>query len=76
MLLEGGPRLAAAWWVAGLVDKVAAFVCPRMAPGVESRGALQGVGPAVMADSSELLEVETAEVGPDVLVTGYREGPY
>lgn len=75
VLLEGGPRLAAAWWEAGLVDKVAAFVCPRIAPGVDNRGALQGRGPSSMDGAFTLLEVQVQRVGDDVLVTGYREGP-
>lgn len=76
VLLEGGPRLAAAWWDAGLVDKVAAFVCPRISPGMENRGALRGAGPSEMAGSVGLQEVEVRQVGPDVLITGYREGPF
>jgi len=76
VLLEGGPRLAAAWWEAGLVDKVAAFVCPRVSPGVENRGALCGAGPSEMAGSIGLQEVDVQHVGPDVLITGYREGPF
>ena len=40
VLLEGGRRLAGAWWSAGLIDKIACFVCPKVAPGTEHRGAL------------------------------------
>jgi len=76
VLLEGGPRLAGAWWAAGLIDRVAAFVCPRVAPGVENRGALNAPGPSVMTAAACLQEVEVRQVGPDVLVTGYREGPF
>ena len=28
VLLEGGATLAGSWWSAGLIDKLAAFVCP------------------------------------------------
>ncbi|MBN1629399.1 MAG: bifunctional diaminohydroxyphosphoribosylaminopyrimidine deaminase/5-amino-6-(5-phosphoribosylamino)uracil reductase RibD [Thermoleophilia bacterium] len=76
VLLEGGPGLAGAWWRAGLIDRVAAFVCPRVAPGIENRGALRSCGPSSMSDASSLREVEVQQVGPDVLVTGYREGPF
>lgn len=76
VLLEGGPRLAGAWWRVGLIDKLAAFVCPRVAPGVDNRGALWGPGPSAMTEAAHLREVEVRRVGSDVVVTGYREGPF
>jgi diaminohydroxyphosphoribosylaminopyrimidine deaminase/5-amino-6-(5-phosphoribosylamino)uracil reductase len=71
VLLEGGQRLAGSWWNAGLVDRVAAFVCPRIAPGLEHRGALAVSGPARMEEALALREVEMTAVGTDMLVTGY-----
>jgi diaminohydroxyphosphoribosylaminopyrimidine deaminase / 5-amino-6-(5-phosphoribosylamino)uracil reductase len=71
VLLEGGRRLAGSWWQAGLVDRVAAFICPRIAPGVQSRGALSTSGPTRMEEARALREVEMRTVGPDTLVTGY-----
>jgi diaminohydroxyphosphoribosylaminopyrimidine deaminase/5-amino-6-(5-phosphoribosylamino)uracil reductase len=76
VLLEGGPRVAGAWWGAGLVDKVAAFVCPKVVPGVANRGPLQTAGPATIAEGASLLEVTVEQVGPDVLVTGYVREPF
>jgi diaminohydroxyphosphoribosylaminopyrimidine deaminase / 5-amino-6-(5-phosphoribosylamino)uracil reductase len=71
VLLEGGPRLAGAWWAAGLIDRVAAFVSPRMVPGVVDRSPLQCAGPHTIAEGTPLREVEVSQVGPDVLVSGY-----
>lgn len=71
VLLEGGPRLAGAWWSAGIIDRVAAFVCPRIASGVENRGPLRGSGALRMEDAVGLREIEVSGVGPDVLVVGY-----
>ncbi len=76
VLLEGGPRAAGAWWAAGLIDKVAAFLCPKIAPGFINRGPLQGPGPARMGEATELLEVKMEQVGPDFLVSGYTGGPF
>jgi diaminohydroxyphosphoribosylaminopyrimidine deaminase/5-amino-6-(5-phosphoribosylamino)uracil reductase len=76
VLLEGGPRLAGAWWAAGLIDKVAAFVCPRVISGIEDRGPLHGRGPHLVEGAAELREVEIRQVGPDVLVTGFVGGPF
>jgi diaminohydroxyphosphoribosylaminopyrimidine deaminase/5-amino-6-(5-phosphoribosylamino)uracil reductase len=76
VLLEGGPRLAGAWWSAGLIDKVACFVCPKVAPGTEQRGALQTAGPALMGEALALREVEVRHCGPDVLILGYTREVY
>lgn len=71
VLLEGGPRLAGAWWHAGLIDRVAVFVCPRVVSGLENRGPLLGKGPLDMDGALGLREVEVCRVGPDVLISGY-----
>ncbi len=76
VLLEGGRQLAGSWWRAAMIDKVAAFVCPKVAPGTESRGALLAQGPAAMAQAADLLEVEVRQVGPDLLITGYTGDVY
>jgi len=76
VLLEGGRRLAGAWWEAGLIDRVACFLCPKVAPGTEHRGALVTGGPALMGDALALREVEVRQIGPDVLMTGYTGDVY
>lgn len=67
VLLEGGPTLAGAFWRAGLVDRVVAYVAP----------ALLGAGPAALADAGvttideaiRLDVVDVAQVGADVRIT-------
>jgi diaminohydroxyphosphoribosylaminopyrimidine deaminase/5-amino-6-(5-phosphoribosylamino)uracil reductase len=67
VLLEGGPTLAAAFWRAGLVDRVAAYVAP----------ALLGSGPGVVGDlgvttidgASRLRLDDVTRVGADVRLT-------
>lgn len=76
VLLEGGPRLAGAWWAEGCIDKVAAFVCPRVVAGTQNRGPLNVVGPARMQDSLGLVDVEVRQSGPDVLISGYTGEPF
>ncbi len=76
VLLEGGRRLAGSWWAAGVIDKVAAFICPKLAPGIEHRGALLAPGPALMDEAAALREVEVRQVGTDVLMTGYTGDVY
>jgi diaminohydroxyphosphoribosylaminopyrimidine deaminase/5-amino-6-(5-phosphoribosylamino)uracil reductase len=76
VLLEGGRRLAGAWWSAGLIDKIACFACPKLAPGNEHRGALEASGPPLMGEALVLREVEVRQCGPDVLMTGYTGDVY
>ena len=71
VLLEGGPHLAGAWWTAGLIDKVTAFVCPRILSGADNRGPLQGFGPLGIDGATPLREVEVQTIGLDVLISGY-----
>jgi diaminohydroxyphosphoribosylaminopyrimidine deaminase/5-amino-6-(5-phosphoribosylamino)uracil reductase len=75
VLMEGGPRLAGAWWAAGCIDRVAAFVCPRLVGGTENRGPLYGPGPSLMQDAWDLVDVEVRQSGPDVLIAGYTREP-
>lgn len=76
VLLEGGPTLAGAWWKAGLIDKVAAFVCPLVISGRKTAGPLMGEGALWIDEAVRLVDVEATEVGEDMLVTGYLRGPY
>jgi diaminohydroxyphosphoribosylaminopyrimidine deaminase/5-amino-6-(5-phosphoribosylamino)uracil reductase len=64
--LEGGPTVAAAFWRAGLVDEVLAYLAP----------ALLGAGTAAVADlgidtidrAVRLVPIDVRRVGDDVLV--------
>jgi diaminohydroxyphosphoribosylaminopyrimidine deaminase/5-amino-6-(5-phosphoribosylamino)uracil reductase len=76
VLLEGGPKLAGAWWAAGLIDKVAAFVCPKIVSGEAPRAPLLGAGAMAMDGATTLGELEVCQVGADTLVTGYIKGPF
>jgi diaminohydroxyphosphoribosylaminopyrimidine deaminase/5-amino-6-(5-phosphoribosylamino)uracil reductase len=68
LLLEGGPRLAAAFLEEGLVDKLLVFVAPR----------LSGEGPAMLEGlerSLALKRMEARPIGEDVLLQAYVHEP-
>ena len=69
LMVEGGGETLAAFLEAGLVDRVAAFVAPRLLGGREAPGALGGAGFA-LARAPELRGVRVERVGRDLLVTG------
>lgn len=76
VLLEGGPRVAGAWWTAGLIDRVMAFVCPLVILGRENHAPFLGAGRASMGEATPLSELEVLSVGLDVLISGYVGEPF
>ena len=71
LLVEGGPRLHAAFWEAGMIDEVQVFVAPDMhLPGGVPM--LAGDGPCLAA----LADLAVEAVGDDVLVRGYVHRPH
>jgi diaminohydroxyphosphoribosylaminopyrimidine deaminase / 5-amino-6-(5-phosphoribosylamino)uracil reductase len=68
LLLEGGPRLAAAFLEAELVDKLLVFVAPRISG--EGPGMLEGLpGPL------QLTRMQARPIGDDVLLQAYLNEP-
>jgi diaminohydroxyphosphoribosylaminopyrimidine deaminase/5-amino-6-(5-phosphoribosylamino)uracil reductase len=68
LLLEGGPRLAAAFLAGDLVDKLLVFVAPRLAG--------QGDAPvAALPEPAALRRLSSEPVGEDLLLTAYVHEP-
>ncbi len=71
--LEGGPTLAAAFWRAGLVDEVLAYLAPALLGA--GRAAVDDLGIATMADIARLRLTGVTEIGEDVLITAVPAPP-
>ncbi len=71
LLLEGGGTLLEAFFRAGLVDKVLAFIAPLIIGGRESPTAVAGEGFARLEEAVRLERVRVERVGEDILVSGY-----
>jgi diaminohydroxyphosphoribosylaminopyrimidine deaminase / 5-amino-6-(5-phosphoribosylamino)uracil reductase len=68
LLLEGGPRIAAAFLREGLLDKLLVFVAPKLA----------GAGPRLFEGEipvTRLARLTSRQVGEDVLLTAYVNEP-
>jgi len=76
VFLEGGPRLAAAWWDAELIDHVLVFVAPVIAGGAGSPGPLPSAGYPHMDAALRLRDVEILPSGLDISISGYVREPY
>ncbi|MCL2849259.1 MAG: bifunctional diaminohydroxyphosphoribosylaminopyrimidine deaminase/5-amino-6-(5-phosphoribosylamino)uracil reductase RibD [Micrococcales bacterium] len=67
LLVEGGPRLTAAFVRAGLVDQVHAYVAPVLLGA--GPPAVADLGITTIADALRLEVVATEQLGPDVFIT-------
>jgi diaminohydroxyphosphoribosylaminopyrimidine deaminase/5-amino-6-(5-phosphoribosylamino)uracil reductase len=71
LLVEGGAEVHASFFAEGLVDKVFAYVAPRLIGGRDAPGALGGTGVEHLAGSTQLREFDVARLGDDLVITGY-----
>ena len=71
VLVEGGGTLLGSLFASRLVDKVYAFVAPRIVGGASAPAPVGGPGVSALADSWQLRDVRMERVGDDVLVMGY-----
>jgi diaminohydroxyphosphoribosylaminopyrimidine deaminase/5-amino-6-(5-phosphoribosylamino)uracil reductase len=71
LLLEGGGELAAAALRAGIVDKVAFFIAPKILGGRGSRAAVAGRDPLSLAEAIGIRDLKVRRIGDDLLLTGY-----
>src|SRR2546425_12267752 len=67
VLVEGGSEVHAAFLEAGLVDRVAVFVAPRLLGGRAAPGVVGGVGRA-LKDSIRLRDLTARSLGHDLLI--------
>ncbi len=66
--LEGGPRLAGAFWGEGLIDRVIGYIAPGMLG--SGRAALEGEA-TTLADLRPIDITDLAMVGPDIRIVGH-----
>jgi diaminohydroxyphosphoribosylaminopyrimidine deaminase/5-amino-6-(5-phosphoribosylamino)uracil reductase len=70
LLLEGGPRLAGAFWQLELVDRVVAFVAPRVLADPGGLPMLVGGAADRMSAATDLTGVRVRRVGRDIMISG------
>jgi diaminohydroxyphosphoribosylaminopyrimidine deaminase/5-amino-6-(5-phosphoribosylamino)uracil reductase len=71
LLVEGGSEVHASFFADGLVDKIHAYIAPRLIGGRDAPGALGGAGVEHLADAIPLRELDATRLGADLLITGY-----
>lgn len=71
VLVEGGSEVHGSFFAEGLVDKVHAYVAPRLIGGRDAPGAIGGSGVERLVETVQLRDVDTTRLGADILITGY-----
>ncbi|HSS60018.1 MAG TPA: bifunctional diaminohydroxyphosphoribosylaminopyrimidine deaminase/5-amino-6-(5-phosphoribosylamino)uracil reductase RibD [Candidatus Limnocylindrales bacterium] len=71
VLVEGGAEVHASLIEEDLVDKIYAFVAPRLIGGRSAPGPVAGEGVEHLADAQALTETELVRLGDDYLLSGY-----
>jgi diaminohydroxyphosphoribosylaminopyrimidine deaminase / 5-amino-6-(5-phosphoribosylamino)uracil reductase len=68
ILLEGGPRLAGAFFDAGEVDELRLFVAPIVVGGHKARDPMEGSGAERIAEAARALDLQCDRIDDDVLL--------
>ena len=71
VLVEGGGTINFSLLRAGLVDKVLAFVAPKIIGGKNSLTAVEGAGFEKLSDAVTLKNITVQNFGEDILIGGY-----
>jgi len=71
LLVEGGSETHSSFFAAGLVDKVQAYIAPRLIGGRDAPGPIGGKGVDHLVQATPLRDVDMTRLGADFLVTGY-----
>jgi diaminohydroxyphosphoribosylaminopyrimidine deaminase / 5-amino-6-(5-phosphoribosylamino)uracil reductase len=71
VLVEGGGEVHAAMFEQGLVDKVYAYVAPKLIGGKDAPGPLGGKGSERLEEATNLKDVDVTRLGEDFLISGY-----
>lgn len=74
ILLEGGGTLNASLLQEGLVQRVYAFIAPKLVAGAAAKSPVEGSGIPRMEDAIRLTDVELDRFGEDICVTGRIAG--
>jgi diaminohydroxyphosphoribosylaminopyrimidine deaminase / 5-amino-6-(5-phosphoribosylamino)uracil reductase len=74
LLVEGGGEVNASLLAGRYVNKVIAFIAPKLLGGKNSPTPVEGESPERMAEALPLERVRVERFGDDICVTGYLEG--
>ncbi|MBQ9486215.1 MAG: dihydrofolate reductase family protein, partial [Selenomonadaceae bacterium] len=71
VLVEGGGTLNFSLLESGLVDKVIAFIAPKILGGKKAPAAVTGAGFMHLSDAVQLKNISVEKIGTDIMLEGY-----
>jgi diaminohydroxyphosphoribosylaminopyrimidine deaminase/5-amino-6-(5-phosphoribosylamino)uracil reductase len=71
VLIEGGTKIAGAFYDAGLIDKITFFIAPIVIGGKDAPTAIGGLGAPRLSSAMRLNDVQITQHGEDLEITGY-----
>ena len=71
ILLEGGGELHFSALKAGIVNKIEAFIAPKIVGGADAKSPVEGEGLAALSDAFELSNMSVHRMGEDIFVQAY-----
>lgn len=75
LLIEGGARVAASAFAAGIVDKVCFFYAPKILGGDDGVPMCSGPGPERMDQCLRLRDITVRRFDEDIMIEGYLDRP-
>ena len=70
ILVEGGGKLHASFLEKDLINRVYAYIAPKLIGGSNALSPIEGIGIEKMELAKQLKEIEVQQLGKDILVTG------
>lgn len=70
ILVEGGGTLNASFLKQGMVNRIYAYIAPKIVGGKEAKSPVEGSGILKMSDALRLSETKIKYLGEDILITG------
>lgn len=71
LLVEGGGTLLGSLFDLGMVNKVAAFIAPKVIGGISAPSPVGGVGSVRMSQAIDIEGAKVERIGDDLFITGY-----
>lgn len=73
VLVEGGGTIHGSLLAAGLINRVYAYIAPKLIGGVDAKSPVEGAGISKMESAKALSDTEILSLGEDVCITGRLE---
>ncbi|GAB6180568.1 bifunctional diaminohydroxyphosphoribosylaminopyrimidine deaminase/5-amino-6-(5-phosphoribosylamino)uracil reductase RibD [Desulfotomaculum defluvii] len=71
VLIEGGGKICGSAFAAGIVDKVAWFIAPKIIGGDLAPGPVRGEGIKNLKDATQIHDISIQQLGTDFCIMGY-----